>query len=371
MFTDVERELIELELAGTLQADKSALTGLIGKYHAVRVEADSTPLLYARNAIQYVERSAWVEDPALVIRLLQNYAIQAQFDAIIQRLRQLPPPRFHPGTSSWETCLLALSLPFLGREKTRTAVRDFFPPDVGRAPTAHVLVVDGGAQTGKTFTHDYVRYVASFPGQWSVAAVDFRTQVVAHLGPAELFHFLAEQIAPDRTITITPPTEEQRSRWVIDLTGSLVDLAAQTGKSWIIVLDGFRGPDVPTETHAFIQQLAAGLAGVPLAWNLEATETPPLRLVLLDYAEPLQVENGLVRRETAQTVDHAGVKDYFRRFARYKGWPEFADAALDQIASFTMQKVSARQPVTNREIAAAVLEVAAEMERNYGMEAPR
>lgn len=369
LFTDDERNQIETQVAMTLLADKSALAALIGPYHAVRIESSSVPVLYARNAIRYVESSAWVEQPALVVQLVKQYAVMANFQAILDRLSTLSPPRFHTGASAWETCLLALQLPFLGRESTRLAVRDFFPPDVGTPATARVLVVTGGGRTGKSFTLDYSRYVASFPGGWAVAGVDFRTQVVAQLGPAELVRQLAEQIAPNQPLTLAPPTLEQRARWVINLTETLVSLAAASGKSWIIVLDGFRGSDVPADTHEFIQQLAAGLAGAPLPWSVDPREPPPLRLLLLDYTEPLQVENGFVRHDEAALVGPAEVMDYFRRFAAWKGWPTFEPRALEQIASFTLQKVTASGPATNERIAAAVLEVADEMERTYGTKA--
>jgi len=366
VLTDLERQHLEEHLGITLMADHSALAALIGRYHAIRVEASSVPLVYARKAIEYCEFSAWMEVPPLIVRLAENFAIDPRIQEVVSRIQHLAPPRFHQGVSAWETCLLALKLPFLGRPITRTAIKDFFPGAIfgepGAPPTAYVLVVSGDRHMGKTFTLDYVNYVLSFPGGWDSAWVGYRSQMVASLGPAEILRQLAEQIAPDSPVTIPiSEGEEQRARWVINLTKILVDLAASSRRSWVIALDGFSGSDVPLETHEFIQQLVAGLTGTNLGWNVDLNRPPPIRLLLLDYDPPLPGGSGLVRRDVATSVTQDEIREYFRRFAAYKGWPVLADEVLDELVTFVISNVAPGND-WNRDVSQAALWVASKLD---------
>lgn len=72
--------------------------------------------------LEYCERYGWIEDPALLVRMLEKVA--------------------------------PVALPLLGRSITRSAFQDFFLP-LGEGVRA--LIVNGPPGSGRTFMGDFLR----------------------------------------------------------------------------------------------------------------------------------------------------------------------------------------------------------------------
>jgi hypothetical protein len=334
MLTDAERNDFATYLADQMLQANLGMGGSVkywvGSRHAIRIYAHPQPETYAWNVVKYCERQGWIEDPALLLCLLQKFPDHPGMKAIYDRLRGLAKPTFYIGGRAWDTCHVALALPFLDRDVTRRAIEGFDRPLVNPAQAARVLVVNGPPGSGKSFTSAFARFVvgAFAPDVAGVTELDHLAWSSEHgeLTPDALARELAQPMNPSSD----PPKLGNRrpERWTIDLAKWLVDVANGTSKVWYVVLDNFHLPGVPASTYMFIERVMAGLAGLEnIGWNVLDTEMgPPIRLILLGYPRRLPIQTELIREETLKPVTLDELTTHFRRFFQFKGWP--ADASL-------------------------------------------
>src|SRR4029077_11188458 len=98
----------------------------------------------------YCERSAWVETPPLIINLLQQLTpVDAFFAAVLADVRGWMPPIFPIAGAPWDAFQVALEMPFLNRDISRRAIKEFAEPlrqpgapGPGIPSPARVLVVN-------------------------------------------------------------------------------------------------------------------------------------------------------------------------------------------------------------------------------------
>ena len=317
--------------------------------HAARVVFRPRYDSWARNVLGYCERYGWIEDPALLLVLLNKVAhtpktaFGPRIPAIVTRITAERPPIFWIAGRAWDTCHLSMNLPFLNRDITRRAFEEFDNP-LSHAPhAARVLVVNGPPGSGKTFTADFLRLLVKLRAdRQQVIDLDFGTWTGKPLTPDLLVVDLVGKMAEEEARAAAKAQAEQTvprlvnqrpDRWAKDLAIWLAAEANRTNKTWHIVLDNFHRPGVPPETHLFIKQLAVALAGRPLAWDvLDPDMGPPLRLVLLGYPEFAHDHNGLIRMQQIQPITVDNLKIHFQRYYQYKGWP-VVSAEIERIAS--------------------------------------
>lgn len=324
------------------------------KRHSIRIQTNADFDVYARNVIRYCERYGWIEEPALLSTLFRRVALNddgsgrgltpfaAQMPAIAARIEAQKPDaaEFYRGRAAWSTCHLSMAMPLLNRDATRTAFEDFFNPLARKPQCARVFVANGPPGSGKSFTGLFLRLlVGLYNGAHDVAEADFETLRAARpLTPDVLAVHLAEQMGTPRARAESEVAgladKELPERWVQNIAIWLAGEANRTGKTWHLLLDNFHLPGVPETTHAFIEQLAAALAGKPLAWDvLDPDEGPPLRLALLGYARKLP-DGHLVREEKIGPITRPILEAHFRGYYEYKQLPfdqARVKAVLDRI----------------------------------------
>jgi hypothetical protein len=335
-----EREQLIPEVAILIAGRPIRLTTVIPQAHVIRIPTDPIPEQYAYQVVTYCERSAWVEDPALIIKLLDNWRYLPIFESASDRIRKGAPPKFYLDNRVWDTCLLALDLPFLNREKTRKAIEYFsYGLIQGIRPAGkRVLIINGPGQSGKSFTLDYISYVNSiFAGlNFSTIWIDFKKQVSASFTPSDLIGSLLDQIDPDWEDKIILPKllNQQIPRWTTELVSVLVsqiqerNLIDGSNNHWVIVLDGFDDKKVSIDTLDLIQKIADVATGN----ILKDIAGDVVRLVLLGYDGRVTNYLKRVEVEDIQPVTVDDIRLYFKRFAGVRKIT-VDDAALDAMVT--------------------------------------
>ncbi len=335
MLLPTERDQLVFEVANLTNSDPEPLKIIIGSQHVIQIDTHKRPSVYAHYVVRYCERSAWIEDPALIIRMLNLFSFSnGALNQALVRLKAKGPVRYFKGNRPWDTCLLALELPFLNRANTRQAVElfnnplvpeDEYPP---KEPGVRVLVVNGPPNTGKSFTHDYIRYINSFLGdKFRIAWIDRKKEISSRFSPDALVKSLLDQINPDWDETKLPKLDTaQAARWLTELVKFLGDHITATGEPWILILDGFDKPGVPKETVELIQKMAATAVGS------ESTEyNDSIRLALLGFNEAIPNYKGRVKADKTGPVLEKDIEKYFKDYAEYKDWPPFGAGVLAKI----------------------------------------
>jgi hypothetical protein len=375
----IEEMGLQMLLAGNGQG--SLIYTWIGR-HGPRIETHSRPDIYALKVLDYCERYGWIEDPALLVRMLEKLdpgktPFAARIPTVAARVRRERPDvaGFYRGRAVWDTCHLSLAMPFLGRDVTRIAFQDFFNPLAYGLQAARALVVNGPAGSGKTFTGDFLRLLVGLrEDEHGVAEADFLVLTGEPLTPDRLAVHLALQmgVSRARAEAEVPRLEAQRpDRWPKDIAIWLVAEANRTGKTWHLLLDNFHLPGVPDTTAGLIGLLLAALAGQqPIGWDvLDPAMGPPLRLVLLGSSvEPAQ-RGSLVRVDDIQPVTVTDLETHFRRYFAYKDWP-VNDAEIGQIVARYQPRLPALFTAgarwKMRELADVVLRDCESLERQRG-----
>jgi hypothetical protein len=402
--TDDERFGVIGEIEAQMVLAGSAVGGLVYEWlrtHSSRVESNSYFDIWARNVLSYCERYGWIEDPALLVSLLDKIAVRAitpygaQIPGVAARVRNEKPDiaNFFRGGRVWDTCLLSLALPLLNRDITRKAFEDFFNPLSYGARAARVLVVDGPQGSGKTFTENFLRLLVGLRGDPNgVAEADFSSLTAETLTPDRLVVHLAQQMGIDKAraeADMRRLRAPQPERWAKEIAIWMAGEANRTGKTWHILLDNLHQKGVPEQTFIFIELMMAALAGEPIAWDVRDQRMgPPLRLVLLGYRRELPERKDFIRVDKITPLTPQNLKTHFERFYSYKQWP-VDDAEIDSIVAryeprlpslFPLAAVAQpgeadappeeAPPWKMREVADVVMLDCADMERRHGAPTP-
>lgn len=330
-----------------LQVGPAGVGGLVVTWlnmHGTRVDTNNRFDIYASNVLGYCERHGWIENPALLIRLIEkiaptamtNYA--ASLPRVAARLRNDMPEvaDYYREGNAWDTCHLSAALPFLNRDITRRTFEKFFNPlpVAGMGDAARALVVNGPPGSGKTFTGDFLRMLIGIheKGLHAVAEADFLALTGEPLTPDRLAAHLGKQMEIDPQQLAQQVRGFRANNRPKDIAIWLADEAYRTGKTWHLLLDNFNRSGVPETTLIFIDQLLAGLEDQSsIAWNIRDPHMGvPLRLVLLGHARELPARRRLIRVEEIHPVTADDLRQHFRRYFIYKNWPA-DDAEINRI----------------------------------------
>ena len=319
MLQELERTDLIVAVADQITISFTRLKTIVPPEHLRRIQTDAIPEEYAGHVIRYCERSGWIESPALIIKLLEAFQYMPLFAAAIKRLRATPPPILHfPDNRPWDALLVALELPFLNRKKTRRAIElfSFHLQSAINPPGARVLIVNGPASSGKSFTYHYILYVNSILQNlnFRIAWVDYKKQINNRFGPEELIRALIDQVEPDWDRTLPELDAQQPARWLLELTQRLTEAVIKNGTTWFIVLDNFDAPTVPRETLDLIQRIAAAATGEDPLGGADDS----LRLVLLGFNELIANFKNRVVTDKIGPVSRDDVKNYLVDYARYR-----------------------------------------------------
>jgi hypothetical protein len=246
----------------------------------------------------------WAESEGRVPELLRgalqgnptNQVLVAVCSLLLLAIAQRQPSKHYQPPNPYGTSLIPGGRPFLGRRELRHALAQLSQP---RAEG--ILVVNGPARSGKSYSIELIRYVTHWDDKFLVAAVDVKWQSSGQIGPDELLRGIALQLG--FRLDNFPGQRSQSSRWVRELADWFNGEVRQSGKTCWIVLDGFDHPDIPMETLELIHRL--------MLQAIRGSEN--LRLILLQYSEnqlPPDVR-GNVLTESISAVTRADLEEFF------------------------------------------------------------
>jgi hypothetical protein len=359
LLTPNEREIIASNVADLLLQSPGNLFALV-KAHATRINQAQPPIEYGYNVVDYCILSGWVENPALIFSLLKRFEILPEIQAAIARLHQIPKPVFHYGVPS-NTCLVALRLPFIGREITRKAIDGFFLSQQTLSSNSRVLIANGKSGSGKTFTYSYIMYInlVYTLDVFQVIYIDFKVLQGGRFGPREL----ARTIFELATIPNFNPPEldaQQPARWNLQLAkyvaqtlNSATSVLGNRRKFWVIALDQFNDDSVPIETIELIQLLATIATGELAVSDYQDC----IRVVILGFDDPISNFNDRVVNEDIQLITKIDLEMYFKRYCEFKQI-EPNPAMLTMLADKVLQNDPGDIPERNNELARWALTVA-------------
>src|SRR5439155_9096118 len=112
-----------------------------------------------------------------------------------------------------------------------------------------------------------------------VASIDLKEEQHARFRPNALARSIMLQMGRPQQVQYMTKEDEAGSlpRWARDLCDLLIAEARASAKTWIIALDGFYHPELPTETKDMVRELV----------KRAALPDSPLRVVLIHYSDDL------------------------------------------------------------------------------------
>jgi hypothetical protein len=244
--------------------------------------------------------------------VVENYA--RPLAAVVQRAG-----RSSPGTTinPFEECCLDGTL-FINRAPLRQAIKRLTV-----SGTPRVVAVTGPSRSGKSHSLFFISHIAERQRKFEPLTVDLRDEAPAKFRPHMLVRSLVRLMGRNRSVTDIPREEDcsTPARWVRELADFLVGEIRDSGKVWLIVLDGFANPNLDELTREMVKELVVRAAREPL-----------LRVVLLDYSDDLLPPEvaGRFEREPISPFTKSDLKEFFRAYARTRG-EEPEEAALDEV----------------------------------------
>jgi hypothetical protein len=168
---------------------------------------------------------------------------------------------------------------------------------------APVLVVYGEPYSGKTWSTRLISYVASKNSDLNLALVDME-EFAGQPVDADL---IGRRIAEESLFNgPPPPNEEQVAQWSRQYVTWLARNARRAGGTWWIVIDHLEKVVLAQSAKDFLCGLGREIP----------TRAPMVRLVILSYYEPDELEAGIGRVETEHvpilSVDQ--LKNYLATF---------------------------------------------------------
>jgi|GEM_PF-1346671 len=340
ILTYAERKDLINRVAALTLGEPTRLRNWLPAEHFLSIGTDKIPLNYGFNVVAYCERKAWIATPGLLIRLLQVWKAELGINQLITRLQALQPPQYHPSNRPWDTCLVHIEIPWISRDVTRQAIEGFGYPLHPNPfqPGVRVLVVSGPAQSGKTYTCEFLRYIRAMfgPGEFELATLDYKNVPVAGFGPKELIGLLMDQVNPQWQLQhgsnpLPDLSNQQPAHWVRELCKRLRDEVVRSETTWCFVLDGFDAPNVPQLVLQCIQYFVSLCAGRE---DFEP-EKDLLRLVLLGFNESIPDYGKRVRIDLLKDPGPADIRAYFCCYAAYRG-VEIPPEALDDLVALVL-----------------------------------
>jgi hypothetical protein len=282
---------------------------------------------------------------------LPNPTLKIVAQMLLGRLSQAAPVT--AGENPFKTCFVRLDRAFVDRKDLREELERMVPAEGNR-----VLVVNGQAKSGKTYTLELILHASKalpgylesirkpshapvFPGIpevqaassdcFEVAWLDLRREKPAgsDYTPDMLLRSLAVQMKIDPSGI---PTAPALGRWAQELRDWLIQRLDRKGPVWWIVLDGVSQVRVNDPIHDFIEELA---------YQAEMV-LDRLRIVLISYGRNLKSILGRYRKEEIGPINLTDLIEFFGKVRDARGLPP--DPAADQqLAMALHQEVSAKK----------------------------
>ncbi len=202
----------------------------------------------------------------------------------------------------------------------------------------HVLLIGGPPGTGKSYSVQLIKHIAEAnPGVIAVAYIDLKGEQHARFRPEMLARRIMLQMGRSALVQAVPRLDDAASPagWIRELCDWLTGEAESSGKTWIVVLDGFNHGDLPANTKDLVVELINRSVG-----------SLALRTVLLSYS-PDQVTTvqpaQRIDYETLAPLTRQDLYDFVASHARATN-PIVAAADIDLVVDSVWAGVTSTGP---------------------------
>lgn len=246
----------------------------------------------------------------LIVALHDSHQGSPELNAFVD---SLPPevlrPKLNPTTDPYKTCCLwgSSKIPFVNRQELRFNLRQLAQP--GGMPVA--MVVNGGKGSGKSYTARMIEFISNKYAEIDVLAIhlDDMTEP-AKLDAGSMMELISLNLAFD--VTTMPAQSSGDAKWADELcawfAGKMrirsMELAAIPGKIvptlWLLI-DGIDNAGLPASTDFLIKGLV----------KRSGDNFPKLRVVLIDYREPLVTIQPRLETEDIRIPGRTDLRDFF------------------------------------------------------------
>jgi len=234
---------------------------------------------------------------------------------------ELVPDAPPPHVDYFNVCCLAGSRVMVDRKCLRDSLRLLSKP-MGK----RIMVVTGKKSSGKSHSVQLISYLAAFRGGVTLALIDLAAyrqvlSVDTELDPDYIARALARKLRYDLG-PLTPPTDSQWARWVLDFCDELETSALEDNRSCWVVIDGFGSVPLSQATVGLIKDLAARINQSLLRF----------RLILLGYGGDFN--HDVLPHIMWETIEPIGIRDlleFFRHAYQELQIPASEDMLVDSV----------------------------------------
>jgi hypothetical protein len=293
-----------------------------------------------RRVVAVANREGWSETLVHTLRDFRSFNQGVQ--AVMSRIEEdwanaRPLPWYEPADPVHS--LFIFHGAFLDRENLRTYIRELLD-EHGRRK---VLVVDGGARTGKTYTWHYLKYLEEQRGGFRPIMVDFKDWP---LGPSatELMQSLAYKIGITETVPDYPYAQPASkatllTSWFIGQIGKNPDVRL------LIVYDSVDFVPPAEDVRSLID-------GLVRAAHLREAK---FGLVLLGCHDALAVDDQLMLYDKLLPIDKKAIVRFLGEVADHRGVP-VESSMIDLAAQSLYELLSTDEPAQTLLNAASKIE---------------
>jgi len=206
----------------------------------------------------------------------------------------------------YEACLLRGNRALIDRQTLRLKLRT-----LGDQMGSRILVVDGDAVSGKSYSLQLINHLAEVLGGFRVVWVDLVRLAARNpaIEPERLARYIAEQMKLDVT-SLRPKGAEQDATWIEHFGNWLTGELAGRDDQWWIVIDHFLRVPLSQQTKDLIEELAIRIDN-----NIQQ-----LRLILLSYRGDLPLAGGGgVEREEIKRIGVDDLTNFFLKVYADRG----------------------------------------------------
>lgn len=299
MLSDVERlYLIERLIAhvATLEKPRETLLSPFVGTTLPSLLSSGTPQVVVTDIVRLCLADAWNNDPPWLVTLIQLMPIDAtdrKLTEIRDRVRVKPPQP----ADRLDTTVLDNGTPFVNRKVLRARLRRLATP---AARTRPILVVTGAAQSGKSYSTEYIDHFSLHqPVAITTYRVALRPGTELETGPEDVAIELVSSMGRSLDRKPKPTTNQkllaqQLASWVLN------EAAQQSTQSWL-VLDSFQGQRLRPDTRDLVIALADRVTSGVFAEKC--------RLILIGFDQStLTIDPGRVDQEQISPILQAEIE---------------------------------------------------------------
>lgn len=210
---------------------------------------EGNPRILAIDTIRLCMKDGWNHNPTWLELIIQTFSLMTldtKVAEIWERSKHKPAAALNP----LNNFILVNGSPFVNRVAFRSKVNRL---SNSAANTQPILVVSGKAQSGKSYSHNFIDHFTNHHSSTFVYKYEFDNDLGLEIGPERVAADLVAKMG--RPLDKSPPLETNLRLFSRQLALWVLNEAAQTAAQHWFVLDNFSGDKLRQDTKDFILAL--------------------------------------------------------------------------------------------------------------------